>query len=322
MPARKRNDLPRPFLKWAGGKTQLLSQFEALYPPKSQVKRYLEPFVGSGAVFFHVKRLFNPDEIFLLDNNEELINVYGVVQNHVEGLIRALAKHQNSHTRDHYYRTRSQNSPAMSSLSRAARLIYLNKTCFNGLYRVNAAGQFNVPMGRYKNPTILDGANLRAAAKALRGVQLQAAHFRDTLEHARSGDFIYFDPPYQPLSQTSSFTAYTRGAFRSSDQEELAEVFRILSARGCNVMLSNSASSSIRKLYDGFEIRRVKARRSINSKAERRGQIPEAVILNYEPSSCGTSMSALPADKTGPVRPSSVTSDRTPRRFCDLPSRE
>jgi DNA adenine methylase len=284
MPPRRRNEIPRPFLKWAGGKTQLLGQFESLYPQPSLVKRYLEPFVGSAAVFFQIRNLCQPREVVLADSNAELINSYRAIQQEVEKVIRLLAKHRKSHSEEHYYRMRAHRPSELSSSELAARTIYLNKTCFNGLYRVNSRGGFNVPIGRYEDPPILDARNLRAASAALRGVELLQGHFRDTLQYARNGDFIYFDPPYQPLSTTAFFTAYTRNPFGPSDQEELAEVFRLLTERGCRVMLSNSDTPLIRRLYRGFDLRTVDARRSINSKADRRGAIKEIVVLNYEPS--------------------------------------
>ncbi len=274
---------PRPFLKWAGGKTQLLSQFQALYPQPRSIRRYIEPFVGSGAVFFRIRSLTGPREVLLADSNEELINVYVAVRDHVEEVIEALRRHKALHSKEHYYKVRAQNPGRMSSTARAGRLIYLNKTCFNGLYRVNSKGGFNVPMGRYQDPPILDAENLRAAGRALKRVRLKTAHFRETLDAARKGDFIYFDPPYHPLSKTSFFTSYTQGAFTSSDQEDLAEVYSILAGRGCRVMLSNSDCPFIRSLYGGFDIRSVSARRNINSKAEKRGRIGEVIVLNYEP---------------------------------------
>ena len=277
------NGVPRPFLKWAGGKTQLLSQFEALYPHPRSIRRYIEPFVGSGAVFFKLRRLACPREVFLADNNEELINVYVAVRGQVEEVIEALRRHKALHSMEHYYLVRARNPGRMSSTARAARLIYLNKTCFNGLYRVNSKGGFNVPMGRYQDPPILHAENLRAAGQALEKAGLKTAHFRKTLDVARKGDFIYFDPPYHPLSKTSFFTSYTEGAFTASDQKDLAEVYSILARRGCRVMLSNSDCPFIRGLYEGFDIRSVSARRNINSKAEKRGRIGEVVVLNYEP---------------------------------------
>src|SRR4030095_15263174 len=275
MPRPKRNDLPRPFLKWAGGKTQLLPQFEALYPEAKLVKRYLEPFVGSGAVFFHVQRLLQPASAFLADGNRELMNVHLAIQVQVEKVIDHLRMHRRSHSRDHYYKTRDDFPRRTSDSARAARFIYLNKTCFNGLYRVNSQGRFNVPMGDYKNPTILDEKNLRAVAAALKEVELRTAHFSETLASARKGDFIYFDPPYHPLSATSNFTAYTSSLFGDSEQEELARVFRELDERGCHVMLSNSATSLVSRIYARYAefTHRVEARRSINSRGDRRGSI-------------------------------------------------
>jgi len=289
------NSVPRPFLKWAGGKTQLLPQFDALYPSSQSVRRYIEPFAGSAAVFFHVRSLFRPEQVFLADSNEELINVYRAIRDDVETVIRRLAKHKVAHSRDHYYRVRAQRPHRLSNLSRAARMIYLNKTCFNGLYRVNGSGAFNVPLGRYKNPPIVDAENLRAVSDALRVVTLKVAHFEETLDYAREGDFIYFDPPYYPVSQTSYFTSYTSASFQASDQERLADVYTALAGRGCLLMLSNSDTPFIRQLYRRFAVRTwtVRARRSINSSADRRGSVSELVVLNYEPG-CSSHAASAP----------------------------
>jgi DNA adenine methylase len=253
------------------------------------VTRYLEPFVGSGAVFLHVKRVLQPDTVFLADSNEELINVYSAVQQQVDDVIGRLRVHQRFHSKDYYYQIRRRNPRRLSNPGRAARFIYLNKTCFNGLYRVNSRGQFNVPIGDYKKPTILDEANLRAVSASLRGVRLQTAHFREALNYARHGDFIYFDPPYDPLSATSNFTGYTQSPFGDAEQEELSRVFHALSDRGCFVMLSNNATSLIFKIYARFatQTHRVSAKRSINSKGDRRGPIQEIVVLNYDPPPVG-----------------------------------
>ncbi len=283
MPLRPRSEPPRPFLKWAGGKTQLLPQYEPLYPEGGLVRRYVEPFVGSAAVFLQVRSLLRPKRAILADGNEELINTYRAIRDDAPAVIRILSEHRRLHSREHYYSTRSLPPAGLSPARCAARFIYLNKTCFNGLYRVNSSGRFNVPMGSYRAPSILDAGNLRSVARALRGVELKVAHFRETLDYARKGDFIYFDPPYHPASQTSRFTSYTRDSFRPSDQEELAEVFAALSRRGCLAMLSNSDSPFIRRLYAGFAVHTVQARRSINSRPDRRGRIPEVVVLNYEP---------------------------------------
>lgn len=283
MPRPPRSDLPRPFLKWAGGKTQLLGQFQALYPPPAAGLRYLEPFVGSAAVFFHVRRILAPQAAILSDGNPALVEVYTAVRDDVEGVIRRLAGHARRHGEVHYYRVRAQASARLGPAARAARLIYLNRTCFNGLYRVNSRGRFNVPMGRYRRPRILDEANLRAVSGALRGVEIRAAHFRETVETARRGDFVYFDPPYHPLSSTASFTSYTAASFTGADQEELAAVFAALDRKGCRAMLSNSDTDLIRRLYRSYRLVPVRARRSINSRADRRGPIGELVVLNYEP---------------------------------------
>jgi DNA adenine methylase len=290
-------------VKWAGGKTQLLDQLDSLYPPAPSVNRYIEPFVGSGAVFFHVRELLQPGEAILADGNEELINAYSAIRDDVEKVIRHLVLHRKAHSKAHYYDVRGASRARLSEAGRAARLIYLNKTCFNGLYRVNSRGEFNVPMGRYDDPPILDAANLRAVSAALRRVNLKVAHFRETLGYARKGDFIYLDPPYHPLSATSSFTSYSvnggRSSFEASDQEELAGVFAALARRGCRVMLSNSDCPLIRRLYRGYDIRTVLARRSINSKAERRGRIHEVVVLDYEPASDSNPLVQLISDERG-----------------------
>jgi len=301
MPQHRRSALPRPFLKWAGGKTQLLDQFEPLYPPPGGIRRYLEPFLGSAAVFFHVRRLIKPVEAVLSDGNEELINAYRCIQTDPGKVIRQLTKHRNHHSAFHYYSTRARKTGKMSAVARAARFIYLNKTCFNGLYRVNGQGAFNVPIGRYKNPSILDPENLRSVADALRGVTLHVAHFREVVGRAEKGDFIYFDPPYHPLSPTSSFTSYTRTPFSARDQERLSEIYGELSRKGCRVMLSNSDCPFIRNLYRGYDLRKVKARRSINSRADRRGRISELVVLNYVPAFPGASL-ALPGGRQASSR--------------------
>lgn len=293
----------RPFLKWAGGKTQLLDQFARLYPTLSDNARYIEPFLGGGAVFLHVRELLDPATSVLSDENEAVIGAYLAVRDDVESLIRILARHHAAHSKEHFYRVRSRIPGRMSRTARAARLIYLNRTCFNGLYRVNSRGGFNVPMGRYKSPRILDAANLRAASAALSRAVIDARHFRTTASSAQSGDFVYFDPPYHPLSRTANFTSYTQDSFSVADQEELAELYSLLARRGCHVMLSNSDCAPIRSLYRGFDIRTVMARRTINSDARKRGPVREVVVLNYEP-----------AAATGLImRAGSVSSAASPR---------
>ncbi|GAB4574318.1 MAG: DNA adenine methylase [Anaerolineae bacterium] len=277
-----------PFLKWAGGKTQLLAQYDPLFPT-GPVERYFEPFVGSGAVFFALRRRDFARSYHLFDSNPELINVYQVVRDQVEELITLLAEHRARHAADsraHYYAVRELDRDpdwrrTAAPVVRAARMIYLNKTCYNGLWRVNSKGQFNVPLGRYKNPPILDEDKLRAASAALQGVALAVADFRSIVDCAAAGDFVYFDPPYVPLSATANFTSYAKDDFGEQDQRDLAEVFRALDRRGCRVMLSNADAPLVHTLYADFNLRLVTARRAINSHTARRGPIAEVVVTNY-----------------------------------------
>lgn len=267
-------NIAAPFLKWAGGKSQLLKQYEDFLPKPEYIGRYFEPFIGSAAVYFHLR----PPNATLCDINQKLIDVYRVVQQDVDSLIEALKDHKNEKT--YYYRVRKMKQEKMTPVTRAARLIFLNKTCYNGLYRENSKGEFNVPFGRYKNPTICDEYRLRNASCALQGVQLVAADFEKAVETAEAGDFIYFDPPYVPLNATSNFTSYNKYGFSHEDQERLAATFRRLDRRGCYVMLSNSSAPVVRDLYEGYQFERIKARRSINSKADGRGPVTELLITN------------------------------------------
>ena len=273
----------KPFLKWAGGKQQLIEQFEPFFPPT--MARYVEPFIGAGAVFFHLWRTGRlPEQAYLFDNNGELVNTYLVVRDQVDELIALLATHQQQHSREFYYAVRAldrDDSVELSAVERAARMLYLNRTCFNGLYRVNRKGQFNVPIGHYRDPKILHEGTLRAASAALRSAQTEACDFRTVVDLARAGDFIYFDPPYHPLSDTSSFTSYTSGDFLEPDQRDLAQVFAALSDKGCLCMLSNSYTPLVLELYKRFRLEVVLATRAINSKVAGRGAIREAVVLNY-----------------------------------------
>lgn len=264
---------PSPFLKWAGGKSRLLPSFRKYFP--KSYRRYFEPFIGGGAVFFHLL----PPQAVLSDLNPELINCYEIVRDQVEELIELLKRQRNE--KHYFYATRKKDTGKLSALQRAARFIYLNKTCFNGLYRENRSGQFNVPFGKYKNPRICDAENLRAVSLVLQDISLKCGPFDSVLKQARKGDFVYLDPPYHPLNKTSNFTNYTKHSFRHEDQARLAEVVRTLSKRGCLVMLSNSDNELIRDLYDGFRIETVYAPRAINCKADRRGPISELLILNY-----------------------------------------
>lgn len=272
-----------PFLKWAGGKGRLLSQYKPLFPPR--FNRYWEPFLGGGAVFFH---LAPHRRAVLTDVNEELVICYRAVKENVEEVLAHLNRHAARHSREHYYRVRDMDPETLPAPARAARLIYLNKTCYNGLYRVNAAGRFNVPMGRYARPAFPSPDHLRAASRALAAADIAVRRFDAVVRSARPGDFVYFDPPYHPVSPTSNFTAYTRHAFGESEQEALAEVVAALDAKGCLVMLSNSDTAFTRRLYRelgrtsrGITISRVYAARAINSKPGGRRPIPELVVRNY-----------------------------------------
>jgi len=268
----------RPFLKWAGGKSQLLEQYRKLLPRRFE--RYHEPFVGGAAVFFSLRASIpTPFEAVLSDFNEELINCYAVVRDAVDPLIEALRKH--SYDQEHYYAVRELDPADLTRVDRAARTIFLNRAGFNGLYRVNSGGRFNVPFGRYANPKICDADNLRACSAALRDVDLVTRDFGISLEGAEPGDFVYLDPPYTPLSSTANFTAYNAGGFGWKEQERLAGLFRDLAARRVKVMLSNSDVPEIRGLYEGFSIVEVQASRSINCKAGGRGKVGEVVILSY-----------------------------------------
>lgn len=283
MASRRANALPvstsrpTPFLKWAGGKSQLLTTFDRFFPETFQ--NYFEPFLGGGAVFFHLYGTRPQFNAFLSDGNQELINAYQVVRDQVDALCRSLSKHKNES--DYFYSVRAQDVAKLSRVERASRLIYLNKTCFNGLYRVNSKGHFNVPFGSYKNPRLCDEANLHAVAAALSTAHLDCATFESVLQRAKRGDFVYFDPPYQPLSTTSNFTGYTKSSFTEEDQQRLADLASQLKAKGCFVMLSNSDNEFIRKIYRRFNVHTVLATRAINCRADRRGKISELVITSY-----------------------------------------
>lgn len=270
-------NLPRPFLKWAGGKGRLIQQYIPYFP--TYFKTYYEPFLGGGSVFFYLHER-QPAKAFLTDINAELITTYRCVRDDVEKLIDLLKEHQLQHSKDYYYRIRT--TIESSELKKAARLIYLNKTCFNGLYRENSKGEFNVPMGRYKKPNICDLSNLRLASVALQSAQIEIISFEKVLNHAsNSEDFVYFDPPYYPVSTTSNFTSYSRYAFNENEQYRLRDVFVELAQRGVKVMLSNSDTSFIRNLYKDFHIHTILAGRAINSNAKKRGKINELLVTSY-----------------------------------------
>jgi DNA adenine methylase len=265
-----------PIVKWVGGKTRLLPELLARMP--AQFGRYYEPFAGGAALFFRVA----PERAVLGDDNADLINLYHTVGRKVDDVIRRLVVHRRLHNEGHYYEMRARWNDANVSwthVDRAAAFVYLNKTCFNGLWRVNRAGHFNVPMGRYDDPPICAADQLRAAGAVLRRAELRQGHYREAVADARAGDFVYFDPPYDPVTLTANFTSYTSGAFGPEDQRELAELARRLVARGCKVMLSNSDTPFIRQLYKGFRLDRVRCSRAINSNASKRGDVDEVIIV-------------------------------------------
>lgn len=276
-------DRPKPFVKWVGGKRQLLKQFRQrkLYPPEEfdPVKnRYFEPFVGGGAVFFDLL----PQSAYLSDLNNELIITYNIIKNNVDNLITSLKKHINE--KEYFLNIRIQDPNILSDLDVASRFIYLNRTCFNGMYRVNKSGGFNVPFGKYENPLICDEINLKKASIALKNVEIVKQDYKEVLRKALKGDFVYFDPPYYPINKTSLFTSYTSESFLEKEQIELKNTFLELNNRGCYVMLSNSDTPFINDIYsklDGVTINKVQAGRAINSDATKRGKITEVLITNY-----------------------------------------
>jgi len=269
----------RPFLKWAGGKTQLLPDLLDRVP--SSFSAYHEPFVGGGALFFALVGMGRITAAFLSDINPSLIDVYTAIRDCVDDVIVALKRHL--HDKAYYYAVRALKPDNLTLPERAARTIYLNKTCFNGLHRENRAGEFNVPFGRYKNPTICDEQNLRATSQALKCAEISRRHFSSVLDAAQPGHFVYFDPPYHPLSPTASFTSYDRNGFGEADQTRVRNAFAELTHRGVKVMLSNSDTPFIRALYAGYTISQVHASRSVNSRGAGRGKVPEVVVCNYPP---------------------------------------
>lgn len=269
---------PHPFLKWAGGKRQLLSQIDKHLP--NSFNKYIEPFIGGGALFFYLL----PKEAILIDTNEDIVNSYKIIQNNLHDLIVSLKKHKNE--KKYFYEVRNidrvpEEFSNLSDIERASRTIFLNRCCFNGLYRVNSKGQFNVPFGKYKNPKFCDEKNLIAVNQVLRNTQIINTDFSKCLEFADSNDFIYFDPPYQPISNTANFTSYTKDNFSVEDQKSLSNVFKKLDDRGCKVMLSNSYNEFILDLYRDYNIHTLSAKRAINSDAYGRGKIKEVLVTNY-----------------------------------------
>ena len=279
MPARRPAPPPpslgaRPFVKWVGGKRQLLPQLLAAAP--ARYGTYFEPFVGGGALFFALR----PERAVLSDMNERLVRTYLGVRDEVEGLIDRLSTYP--YDKDFFLKLRVEAIDARPNVEVAAWFIYLNKAGFNGLYRVNSGNVFNVPFGRYVNPTLCDAENLRACAAALAGADLRRAPFEAVLTEAKAGDFLYFDPPYVPLSVSSSFTSYTADGFGMEDQRRLRDVALALKERGAHVLLSNSSAPAVLELYaepkGAFEVELVSASRAVSCKPDGRGKIHEVLI--------------------------------------------
>ncbi len=268
----------KPFVKWAGGKRQLLDELTKGLPG---FENYHEPFLGGGALFFRLEAERKIKTAYLSDSNGELINTYSVIKSRVLELMAELSSPIYANNETAYYKIRA--SRPASKIERAARFIYLNKTAFNGLYRVNSKGGFNVPFGRYTNPMILDSKNLMLVHRALQTDELYCGDFTVVQKNAKQGDLVYFDPPYFPISKTSNFTSYTKDGFFENEQMKLMRTFKALDARGCYVLLSNSHSDLIADLYAEFNPEVVYASRAINCKGDKRGKIKELIVRNWEP---------------------------------------
>lgn len=310
MPVKSDQLQAKPFLKWAGGKRQLLDQLQSHFPVQlfnGEISCYVEPFVGSGALFFKVFQTFPIRECFLADVNPELILVYKALQEDVSGLVNQLGSIEErflnldlEQRKEFYYQVRADYNQQRDSVQfydfeanwilRAAHMLFLNRTGYNGLFRLNSDGAFNVPFGRYANPRILDEKNLRRVAELLQDVTIHYGDFEETANMVNEHTLVYFDPPYRPLSTTAHFTSYSKERFDDAQQLRLADYYRFLDAKGAKLMLSNSDPHNVdpeddffEDIYRGFRIERLKARRNINRKAHRRGLISELLILNYEP---------------------------------------
>lgn len=269
-----------PVLKWVGGKRQLLPSIVPLLP--QNYKTYVEPFLGGGALLFATQ----PKVALVNDVNEELINVYQIVKNNVEDLISLLKTYDNSS--ETFYRIRGldrdiEKYVSLSAVEMAARIIYLNKTCFNGLFRVNRKGQFNVPFGEYKKPNIVNESVLRGASEYFNSVDITftSKDYLSVLESVPSDSFVYLDPPYDPVSETASFTGYAKGGFSRDEQVKLRDACVALDDTGIKFMLSNSATDFIKELYADFEINIVSANRAVNSNGSKRGKVEEVIVRNY-----------------------------------------
>ena len=291
----------KPFLKWAGGKGQLIDKIEKFYPFDESINKYAEPFVGGGAILFDVLNKFDLKKIYISDINFDLLNCYRVIKNNAVELINELAKFEEEflpkskeERKIYYYEKRDkfnglkfEEEKNSKLLERAALTIFLNKTCFNGLYRVNKKGMFNVPMGDYKNPKICDKENLENISKKLKNVEIFYGDYTKSFDFVDENTFVYFDPPYRPITKTSAFTAYSEYSFEDKEQIELGEYFKLLNKKGAKLLLSNSDPKNeniednfFDDLYKGFDIKRIEASRAINSNGSKRGKITEILVSN------------------------------------------
>ncbi len=292
----------KPFLKWAGGKGQLLKEIEQYYPfDDATITKYAEPFIGGGAVLFDILNRYDLEKVYISDINTELINVYCIVRDSINELIAALSVYQseyvplNTDARKGYYRAKrdrfndlKMHGNAQDRIEKAALFIFLNKTCFNGLYRVNKKGLFNVPIGAYKNPLICDESNMRAVSEKLQNVQIVCGDYRESADFIDTHTFVYFDPPYRPLTETASFTAYTENLFNDDEQIELARFVDAMHHKGAKIVVSNSDPKNVNtdddffdNIYSAHKIKRVEATRMINCNHKARGKINELLISNF-----------------------------------------
>jgi DNA adenine methylase len=277
----KKNPLVAPVVKWVGGKRQLLQDISNHIPDKFFT--YYEPFLGGGAVLFHLQ----PNRAVVNDINEELINIYAVIRDNLEELIEDLKRHKNE--ADYFYEIREldrdkKTYSQLSNIEKASRIIYLNKTCYNGLFRVNQQGEYNAPFGRYKNPNIVNETTLRAVSNYFNRVKItfKCGDFEEAVKGIRKGSFVYFDPPYDPVSDSANFTGYNKGGFDREEQTRLKELCDKLDTKGVKFLLSNSATEFILDLYKDYNITIVQANRAINSKGDKRGKVDEVLVKNYE----------------------------------------
>jgi len=276
----KKNKLVIPFLKWVGGKRQLMPTIKELLPQKYSM--YYEPFAGGGAVLFEMQ----PKKAIINDSNVELVNAYNVIKSNPEELIEDLKTHINDAT--YFYKIRAldrqKEYDTLSSIKKASRIIYLNKTCYNGLYRVNSSGEFNSPFGKYKNPNIVNEVTIRAVSKYLNSddITILNVDFEAALRNIKKDAFVYFDPPYDPVSKSSNFTGYVHNGFDSSDQTRLKNLCDKLDRKGVKFLLSNSSTKLILDLYSNYDVKIVKANRAVNSDGSKRGEVDEVLIRNYE----------------------------------------